>query len=258
MPRAIACRVVSLPATISSANMLSRSRVGEPAAVDLGAGDQGEHVLARARAPVGVVGPADRAQLLGPRGAERLVAVLLALSLDRPARRRNSGSVSTSSRSPSAISCGRSSSGRPSTCASTRIGIGAASSWTRSNSLADGHARRADAESGCAATPRSGRRCPGVKLVGDQPPVAAMLGRVELEEVAPGGEHVLGQVLDRRRRRRPPRRTSSASRRTACTSSYLVSTQKPRPPSGSRWKYTGASRCRRSKTSHGSWSANRS
>ena len=60
--------------------MLSSSVLVERAAVDRAVGDQREHVVARARAPLGVVGAPERAQLLGPRRPERLVAVLVLLA----------------------------------------------------------------------------------------------------------------------------------------------------------------------------------
>ena len=63
--------------------MLSRSRAGERAAVELGVCDQREHVVARVLAPLAVVLASEPAELLRPWAAERQVPVLLALALER-------------------------------------------------------------------------------------------------------------------------------------------------------------------------------
>ncbi len=53
----------------------------ERSPVDVAVGDRRQHVLARTLAPLGVVGAAERAQLVGPGRAERLVAVLVPLAV---------------------------------------------------------------------------------------------------------------------------------------------------------------------------------
>ena len=107
--------------------------VGHRLPLDLAVGDQAEHVVAGAGAPVGVVPAPDRAQLIGPRGAERLVAILLALAGERVLA--NVLGVGVDEQPVAELDqVGQDLLRRPNTCASTRIGMGAASSWTRSNS----------------------------------------------------------------------------------------------------------------------------
>ena len=171
--------------------------IGHRLALDLAVRDQAEHVVAGAGAPVGVELAADRAQLVGPRGAERLVAVLVALAGERVLA--DVLGVGVDQQPVAEVD---------------QVGQDLLGQTEDVREHADRDRRRelvhevelalrqdlvepvADQLAQPLLVARDRARG---ELRRDQPAVAAVLGRVELEEVPARGQHVLGQVLDRRR-----------------------------------------------------------
>jgi hypothetical protein len=165
--------------------------------VDLRGGDAREHVVAGALAPLGVVGAAQRAQLLGPWRAERLVAVLVALAA--VGQLADVGGIGVDQQAVAELDQARQLLvGQPEDLAQhpdrdrRRQLVDEVELPLRQRPVHERHDQRPQPL--LVAVHRPGREARG-----DQAPVAAVLGRVELEEVAPRLQDVLGQVLDRRR-----------------------------------------------------------
>ena len=188
-------RVVSLPATTSSARLLSRSccETGQP--------------------PISAFA---RIESTSPQGCplRSSISGRPSSSSSAPASEPNgryfdcsgvsvvggvrSGSVGTSMRSPSSTSLSRCSSGTPSMCPSTRIGIGPAISSTKSNSplrqrLVEHRARELGEELAVALGERARR-----EVAGEHAAPLRVQRRVGLHEVAARLEHVVGHGLDQR------------------------------------------------------------